>query len=250
MAAGRLIKVYDASKKTRGRPKGSKNKVKVTQTRKVSVATPSQVRRIAKKVLMGKTEQKHFDFNWGKGEINHNAYVLNSIKLNLTDSSVLPQQGDTDNSRDGNKIYISGVSVPMMLYTKAENPNTKFRVIAFKYNQGYNPFGTYEALFDNISGNVMLDKVNPDTVKIIFDKIVANGKYVSNTNTDEITLFKKYWIPIKKTFTFRADNSQNYNAPAYHYGLVVVAYDTYGTLTGTTNVAACQVWSRTYFKDL
>lgn len=249
MAGGKMILAFKGRGR-RGRPLGSKNKPKISLTKKVTVTTPSQVRKIAKKVLLKKTEQKYLDRDLGKTELNHNAYLTNSYKVILSDQAALPTQGDSDNNRDGNKIYVSGISVPMMLYTKADNPNTKFRVIAFKYNQGYNPFGTYEALFDNISGNVMLDKVNPDTVKIIFDKVIANGKYVSSTNTDEITLFRKFWIPVKKTFTFRADNSNQFNSPGYHYGLVVVAYDTYGTVTNGVTVGAVQLWQRLYYKDL
>lgn len=230
--------------------KGWKILPRVKKTVKQSVVTPAAARRIAKNVMLKKSEQKYIDYNHGKTEINHNAYATNAVRINLTDQARLPTQGDTDNSRDGNKIYVSGISVPMMLYTKGDNPNTKFRVICFRYSQGYNPFATYEALFDNIANNVMLDRINPDTTKVIFDKIVANGKYVSNTATDEITLFKKYWIPIKKTFVFRADNSQLFNYPSYNYGIVVVGYDTYGTIQDGATVGACQLWSRLYFKDL
>lgn len=244
------LKSARSSRYMRSKAKYGKQLPKVVTKLRRSVATPRLVRKIAKSVLLGKTEQKYFDYNHGKLEMNHNSYTLNGVKINMTSTNFLPTQGDTDNSRDGNKIYVSGISVPMMLYTKVDNPNTKFRVIAFKYAQGYNPFASYDSLFDPITNNVMLDRINPDLVKIVFDKIVANGKYISNQIADEITLFKKFWIPIKRTFTFRADNTQSYNSPSYHYGIVVVGYDTYGTVNDGTNVGAVQLWQRLYFKDL
>lgn len=224
---------------------------KVSKVTKQSVVTPAAARKIAKKVMIKNTEQKYVDTNIAKLELYHNSYLTNALKINLTDpTACLPSQGDTDNTRDGNKIYVSGISLPMMLYAKGDRLNTKFRVIAFRYAQGYNPFATYESLFENISGNTMLDKVNPDVVKILFDKIVTCGKInPGSTGQDEITVFRKYWIPIKRNFTFRADNTQYYNNPSYHFGLVVVAYDTYGTVQ-TDNIGAVQVWSRLYFKDV
>lgn len=230
--------------------KGWKILPKVKKTVRQSVVTPKLARKIAKSVMIKKTEQKYFDFNHGKVELNHNSYLISGVKINVTGNNQLPGQGDTDNARDGNKIYVSGVSIPMMLYTKVDNPNTKFRVICFRYAQSHNPFASYDSLFENISGNCMLDRVNPDLVTVLFEKIIGNGKYVSNQIADEITLFKKFWIPIKRTFTFRADNTQSYNSPSYHYGIVVVGFDTYGTVNDGTNVGAVQLWQRLYFKDL
>lgn len=251
MAAGRLIKVYSA--KRRGRPLGSKNKPKVSKTIKQTVTTPAMVRRIARKVIMKNTEQKFFDLNIGKTELYHNSYVINSFKHNTLGTNCLPPQGDTDNSRDGNAIYVSGISLPMMLYTKGDRLNTKFRVICFRYSQGYNPFATYESLFDNISGNCMLDKVNPDLVKVIFDKIIGNSNLQTLTGgsgNDEQTRFRKFWIPIKKKFVFRDDASQAFNRPLYNIGLVVLAYDTYGSIQNTENIGAVQLWQRLYYKDV
>lgn len=232
-------------------PKKSKKQLKLKVSRSVAVATPKDVRKIAKNVIMKNTEQKYFDWNHGKTELYHNSYTIGGKFLNVLDNAILPTQGDTDNSRDGNQIYVSGVSIPMMLYTKGDRLNTKFRVIAFKYSQGYNPNATYEALFDNISGNVMLDKVNPDTVKIIFDKTIGNTRlFPGGTGNDELTMFRKFWIPIKRKFTFRADNSTYFNTPNFNIGVAVVAYDTYGSITGTDNIGAVQLWTRLYFKDV
>ena len=235
----------------RAKLQSGKTLPKVTKKVKQSVVTPKACAQIAKNVLYKNTEQKTFDWSHGKTELYHNAYTVGGKFLNVLDSGILPTQGDTDNSRDGNQIYVSGVSVPMMLYTKGDRLNTKFRVICFRYSQGYNPYSTYEALFDNISGNVMLDKVNPDTTKIIFDKIVGNSKmFPGGTGNDELTIFKKFWIPIKRKFIFRADNSTYFNTPNYNIGLVIVAYDSYGSVQNVDNVGAVQLWTRLYFKDL
>lgn len=236
------------------RMKAKRSKLpKVTTKVKRYVATPKLVRKIAKQVMLGQSEQKFVDTNWSKIELYHNAYVVGAFTANLLSSVCLPAEGSTDNSRDGNKIYISGISVPLMLYTKGDRLNTKFRVICIKYSQGYNPFANYTALFDNISGNVMLDKPNPDLVKVIFDKTIGNSNFqtaTGSTGNDEQTRFKKFWVPIKRYFTFRDDNTQQYNKPAHNIGLIVVAYDTYGSIQTTDNVGAVQLWQRLYFRDV
>lgn len=193
------------------------------------------------------------DYNYGKTELYHNAYATGTFLQNVLASANLPSQGDTDNTRDGNQIYVSGISVPMMLYTKGDRLNTKFRIICFRYRQGYNPFATYESLFENISGNVMLDKINPDLVKVIFDKIVGNSNqltFTGGTGNDEQTRFKKFWIPIKRKFVFQADDSRDRSAPPFNIGLVVLTYDTYGSVQNVDNISAVQVWQRLYFKDI
>lgn len=187
------------------------------------------------------------DYNWGKAELNHNNYITGSFNPLLNGTALLPSQGDGDSNRTGNDIYARGIQCKMMFGCKADRHNTTFRVVVYKCTKGYS-IGTYTTVFDNQTGNVMLDGVDKDRVKVIMDKKFAQKVDVNDHNANkEITFFRKIWIPHKSLYKFYDDGAQDNSYP-YDIRMCVLAYDAYGTLI-TDNIGYVQMWSRFYFKD-
>lgn len=229
------------------KPRRYKKKTYKTKP-KPKALTANSIKSFVRKAILKKTETKHVDRDHGQANLAHQSFPLSFTKSLLT-TTTLPAQGQTEYTRDGNKIHLKGIMLRCMFYSNGSYPNTKFRVIVVKHRRGYNPAATYTSLFDNVSGNLMLDSVDADKCKVVIDRIIQNNKVVSNTIADEITTFRKFYIPINKTMRFESDTSVEYSAPLFNYQVFIFGYDTYGTIF-ETGVGGCQVWQRTYFKDL
>ena len=206
---------------------------------------------LIKKVTLKTNELKYKDNDFGKAELYHNSNT--SSYWVLTDFG--PSQGTGDNERIGNQINVSGVKITMMFYTKADRPNTKFRVIVYSAPYKSSPPKTpYAQLYDAVTGNVMIDTMNKDRVKIlksfiVYPKGVSANLIGDGTAVDggEVTCFRKFWIPYRTKLRFSDDSSTTEITNRSIY-CVVMAYDTYGTLV-TDNVGACQSWQRLYYRD-
>lgn len=218
--------------------------------RNPGVVTRNRMRGI-KQTIMRMKETKFVDFFWGKHELYHAVYNIPGAQtaafyqLN-TPNGCLPAQGDGDSNRNGNDIYARGIQVKMMLGCKQDRHNTNFRILVFKTSKGYDR-SAYTQVFDNQTGNVMLDGVDKDRVSVVFDKKVSFKPINPSPDGKEITIFRKFWIPHKTLYKFYDDGQQGNSYP-YDVWMVVMAYDAYGTLT-TDNIAYVQTWSRFYFKD-
>jgi hypothetical protein len=206
---------------------------------------------LIKKVTLKTNELKYKDTNFGKAELYHNVHY-NSYWV-LTDFG--PSQGVADDQRIGNQINMSGVKITMMFYTKADRPNTKFRVIVYSAPYGSSPPGTaYGSLFDNVTGNVMIDSMNKDRVKVlksfmVYPKGVSANLIGDGTTIDnkEVTCFRKFWIPYRTKVRYPDDGSATELTNRSIY-VMIMAYDSYGTLV-TDNVGAVQSWQRLYYRD-
>lgn len=212
--------------------------------RAAGVVTRSRTRGIRQTIM--RMKETHFvDYNWSKHELYHNQW-LTAWKPKLNGTYHLPSQGDGDSQRTGNDIYARGIQLKMMFGCKQDRHNTTFRVLALKVTKGYD-ITNYSQVFDNQTGNVMLDGVDKDRVTVLFDKKVHYKPINPSPDGKEITIFRKYWIPHKTLYKFYDDGEQNNSYP-YDIYVTVMAYDAYGSL-GTDNIAYVQAWSRFYFKD-
>lgn len=210
---------------------------------------PLNMRRFRKnirRIVNGSKEMHFVDYSWGKSELYHNTYAGTFVgKLNGT--AMLPSQGDGDSNRTGNDILARGISCKLMFGCKADRHNTTFRVIVFRTTKGY-AISPYTQVFDNQTGNVMLDALDKDRVKVISDKKYSQKVDVNDHNANkEITFFRKLWIPHKALYKFY-DDGLNDNSYPYDIHLAIMCYDAYGSLV-TDNIAYVQLWSRFYFKD-
>lgn len=205
------------------------------------------VRKFIKRVIKGDKETHFVDYNWGKTELYHNSYNTGSFIGKLNGTPNLPSQGDGDSNRTGNDIYARGISCKIMFGAKADRKNTTFRVMVLRTTKGY-ALTPYGQVFDNQTGNIMLDGADKDRVKVLYDKKHFQKVYVDQgIAAKEVTFFRKIYIPHKTLYKFY-DDGVNDNSYPYDLHLVVMAYDAYGSLT-TDNVGYCQVWSRFLFKD-
>lgn len=209
------------------------------------------MRRFRKNIrrIVNKGKEMHFvDFNLGKIELYHNSYStpFNCLRHQLNNVVCLPPQGDGDSNRTGNDIIARGISFKVMLGCKQDRHNTTFRVMVIRTTKGYN-ISSYTSVYDNQTGNIMLDAADKDRVKVLLDKKVHYKPINPSPDGKEITIFRKYWIPHKATYKFYDDGTQDNSYP-YDIHVIIMAYDAYGSLT-TDNIGYAQLWSRFYFKD-
>jgi hypothetical protein len=232
------------------RKKSAKGKRVYRKSATKSAKTKSLINLI-KKVSLKTNELKYVDFDHGKTELYHN--VHNSVQISAMSHG--PIQGDGDDQRVGNEIQLSGVKLTLMFYSKMDRPNTKFRLIV--YSAPYNsspPSTSYGNLFDNVTGNVMIDSMDKDVVKVhknmlIYPKNISANivAFPEEEMAKEVTSFRKVWIPYRTKVRY-ANNTAYTELTNRSFYVLVMAYDTYGTLV-TDNIGAVQCWQRFYYRD-
>jgi hypothetical protein len=235
------------------RKKSSKGKRGYRKSSAKSAKTKSLISLI-KKVSLKQNELKYVDTDHGKTELYHN--VHNDFGIIAT--SFGPEQGDGDQQRIGNEINLSGIKLTLMFYSKMDRPNTKFRLIV--YSAPYNsskPNLAYNNLFDNVTGNVMIDSMDKDAVKVHKNMLIYPKNVSANLTAfpefeanKEVTSFRKVWIPYRTKVRY-ADNTGSGASTELtnrSFYVLVMAYDTYGTLS-SDNIGAVQCWQRFYYRD-
>lgn len=208
---------------------------------------------MVRRMINASKETKRVDFSHGRQTLYHNggvavAPIVWPIKTNSQTQVWAPQQGDGDSQRDGNDIFVKGLTVRMMVNLPADRLNTKIRCLLVKVPRGTTVTG-YTDIMDNITGNSQIDPIDKDRCKVVSQfYMVPNKVNPSNGATGkESTMYKKLYIPINKTSKF-IDDGTLANFDEWDYYLLQWAYDTYTSLPGDA-VAYCQLWSRTTFKD-
>lgn len=207
---------------------------------------------LIKKVTLKQSELKYCDYNYGKTELYHNIHN-NFATTPIT--GIGPIQGNGDAQRIGNEILLSGIKLTFMFYTKLDRPNTKFRVIIYSapYNS-YSPANTYATIFDDVTSNTMIDSVDKDAIKVhkqfyVYPKNISAN--LTGLGTDvvgkEVTTFRKIWVPYRTKVKF-VDDASTAEITNRSYYVMVMAYDSYGSLT-TDNVGAVQCWQRYFYRD-
>ena len=206
-----------------------------------------------KKMILSNKESKRVDYAHGRNPLYHNggADILPfdwKVCTNAEVNTWCPNQGDGDNQRDGNDIYVKGITCRMQFNLPADRLNTKIRCILLKCPRGYS-VATYTQSMDQVTGNAMIDPVDKDRVKVIKQFFVGQKAFnpQQGSTAKEITLYRKIYLPINRVVKFSDDGTlQNFHEWDYH--LLMWGYDTWTTLPGDV-VAYCQMWSRTTFKD-
>lgn len=207
-------------------------------------------------MIQNSNESKRCDYSWGRQALYHNGggdSLGGAIRYNITAANIggiWPTQGDTEESRDGNDIYVKGITLRMQFNIPADRLNAKFRVAVIRSPKGSNPISSVAGMFDNITGNFMIDPWDKDRIQVVKQIFVAPGKSLNPgtaTGGKEITHYRKIWIPFNKVVKF-FDNNDTNNSLLHDYHLVIYGYDTWGTLPGDI-VGYCQIWQRLTFKD-
>lgn len=208
--------------------------------------TKSNVLSIVKKAQLKSAESKFKLRNHGLNTLLHN--VVSYYALNIG-ANCLPTQGTADGERIGDKINVGGLFVRMMFFQKLDRHNVSFTVRVLKLS----PLGstTYGAIFDNTTGNSLIDQINKDACKVLYSKTI---KKIINPDLSgvggadkEFSFTHKFFIPYRKEYVFQTNNSYSHNDTDLY--LQICAYDTYGTLI-TDNIANVQILSNLYYKDI
>lgn len=218
-------------------------------------------------VLMKKAETKYFDIGFEDRQLYHNLGSEPSppgvvIPVNVTSSSdwfnpwAKIQQGTLRLNRIGDKITPRGMSLKLYLATKADRPNTMFRVIVAilpKELAGVvttNVFDPFQIANNGTLGNNML--FPPDTdegVKFLYDRIHKVGlNQVEAVANKEKTKQVRLWIKRKRSSTIVYNTAGNtiVNKPLAVY---CIPYEQYSTLT-TDRVGSWAGFMRMYYKDV
>lgn len=205
------------------------------------------IKQIAQKVVNKNTETKCKDWNKGKVEYYHNVPQL----LELNSSDALPSRGTGVADRVGDSVRKVGTRHTMLIGGKEDRTNVTYRLMYITYPRDASY--AYDDFFINKTGNALLDRMNTDLVKII--KTVYIKPQKSNifahmpsggSVAREYTIAKKIWLPSKSIIKFPDGGTSE--ASNRKFGVIITAYDAYGTLT-SDNIAYIQHLVSNYFKD-
>jgi len=210
--------------------------------------------RAIKRTVFNMKELKYKDLKLDDFAMKHNAYSV-AYKLKLftgvipgTSQNWMPEQGDTSHTRDGNEIYLSGIQVRLQLRFFPDRLNGKCLIHVVKVPKGQSIFA-YEDVYDNITGNIMLDPMDKDKVKCIYKKTVYPG--VMNpgvpTTGKDVCRYLNFFVPYKGTLRFQGDTETTHNM-AHDYHLIIQAYDSANSLV-SDDVASVQSYFRVMWRD-
>lgn len=207
--------------------------------------------RAIKRVNFSMKELKYKDWQFSETTIYHNNTTTGfyTLQINNGNSTIMPAQGDTTHTRDGNEVYMSGCTVRLLVKFFSDRLNGKCQVhlISVPKGQSVSP---YENVWDNIANNVMLDPYDKDRVRVHARKVVYPG--IMNpgvpTTGKEVTRVCKLYVPYRQKVRFTGDADYTHNM-ARDYFLLINAFDSQGSLT-TDSVCTVQAYFRTLWRDL
>jgi len=217
----------------------------------------SKIARICKKTIFRMTESKSRPHSHGKEEIYHN--VRKDFVTALNSSFVMPTQGSGDGNRNGDRIFVSGWKVRLVLGQKFDRPNVTWKIWVLRMgNQIDNLSNCWRA----VTGNMLLDPLNMDQVsKVLYTKTIKPASSTmfrqgtilagievpeAEAQTKEQTFARSFWIPYRKEYKFKDDGGTSHNDNPIV--LFIGAYDAFGTAT-TDNIGYCQAFSEVFYRD-
>lgn len=187
--------------------------------------------------------------------VTHNAVSFYNIFNNTAPDAVkhpIPTQGDGDGNRNGDEIFATGVRLSGSLQVLNANKSATFRMFIVEHNdQVYSSgsnLGTYNETFHNVTGSTQLDTFQHDRIRPKYiGTLKCPARDVSDTQDGTIN-FKK-WIPLKRKFTFRQDDSPALATGLKNkYSLMILGYDKINTVN-LTHIADIAVHATLYYKD-
>lgn len=207
-----------------------------------------QLSTMMKKVALKTTETKFSNLSIAKWELYHNS--LKQASINIATSFAV--QGDDDDKRIGNEIYLTGIKFRLMLGQKSDRPNVTFKIFVVEFNSSQAGTIENEAHFYHwASQNVLLDAVQSHRFKV-HKAITYKGKLSSlevGETSREVTYPLQFWIPLKRKISFQQDSGTTPSSGMKdNFRIVIAAYDAYGTLS-SDNIGYAQGCATVYFKD-
>lgn len=235
-------------------------------------ATRNTVKSLVRKEVNKNIETKQSVYSATDGtEIGHNSFItIDNTPLYTTKGVTDPQASQTSN-RIGDEINFKGLQMKMMLELNERYSDVTYRILVIKSSRGDTPQNT--TLWNNVSGNRMLDTINTERYTVIYQKwgkikapnygalsAVEGASYVSSglyntgalsraTKIVKIRLSpKQLKLGVIKYDGAFGDSSQ---LKFFDYTVLLYAYSNYSTsqLLGY-NVLRLNDYIRTmYFKD-
>lgn len=207
--------------------------------------------RNVRKIMNMNKELNFLDYAFGKSELYHNTYTTGTCLFPLNDAATsgkLPTQGDGDSQRTGNQILPRSFRLRVMVLLKGDRINAKVRFMVLSFPKGVVP-STIGSFMDAVTGNLHIDPIDTGRVRKHVDRTIGyrNVNPGPGAAAKEVTIFRNFNVPLRGTWTFYDDGSQD-NSCLRDYYVITVAYDTYGSLV-TDNIAAVQIWRRFSFRD-
>lgn len=219
------------------------------------------------RVLMKKTETKHFDIGLEDHQLYHNLgsgvgavppTTVTSIQTWFNPWEYI-QQGTNRQSRIGDKISPTGMSIKMYFANKYDRVNTAIRLIVAlmpKTIQGavtgtaQNPFQIPNLYSCN--NHMVMPPDGDKGIKFLYDRVhrmsTQSKDIVGAPSGKELTKIVKLWIKRKKSSPIIFDQSTNsiVNRPIAIYA---IPYEQYST-PQTANITSCAGFMRLYYKDI
>lgn len=229
-------------------PKKQYNRKTKKNNKKVAGMTTNQLATMMKKVALKTSETKFKSISLPKWELYHNS--LNESGTNISSSFLF--QGDDDNARVGNEVYLTGIKYRLLLGQKADRPNVTYKIYIVEYDAGQAGTVSNEAHFYHwVSQNVLLDAIQSNRWKVL--KAITFKAKIGSLEVGETSKEKTYplsfWVPMKRKISFQQDSSAMVSMGMKdNLRVVVAAYDAYGTLP-SDNIAYVQGCATCYYKD-
>ena len=226
------------------------------KTTRSEVAT-SKLRTLVRKAIVANDkknlEVKKSVFTSTDGnQIGHNDFITLDNNILSTGQGTANPDNSIFNNRIGDKITLRGSKIALFVELNERYSDVTFRLLVIKCPKGDTP--TKSTLFNNISGNKMLDTLNTDRYTIISQKFfklkspniasngVASGGLLTGAGVVDMlngqqtvlsraTKIIKVWIPGKAFSKNGVIQYENGTAQVkfFDYRVVIYAYSNYAT---------------------
>lgn len=253
---------------------------KVRKDAKRRKPNTKMIRRIANQIV-----QRNIETKTSQNTVTDGVEILHNNFVTLTSQLLYTFQGTSDpeasiGARIGDRIKLKGVSLRMMLELNERYSDVTFRIIVIRAARGDTP--TRATLFNNESGNKMLDSLNKERYTVLKQKFVklrapnvsmagTNGTSTQHvyppaestgvyypTGTAEYnslsraTRIVRMWIPgtrFGRGGNIQYENGQQYTK-FFDYHVVCYAYSNYSTLQDFFEVGRVNEYlTKMYYKD-
>lgn len=206
------------------------------------------MRKIARQESLRLSETKAVGDVDENQELFHNLPDYYTNMLNIT-QGVKDPQGNMNEARVGDEIYLKRIQVKFWLSNKADRPNCMYRIILFWYNS--NDTVNNNLVFKT-AGNKMLDIINTEQISVIGQKYIKSGASYSTgvSSVDGSAKEHSYLFSMGKSYkAHKIIYDENSPHPKKrNIGFAVVAYDAFGTLQ-SDQIASYAFRYQVFYKD-
>lgn len=198
------------------------------------------------------TETKYNDINTSH-ELFHNGGALAGQAFVQDYNMLQTNQGTSQFTRVGDKVWAKGLKVKMWLSNKLDRSNVIYRIFAITMpndSLSANPSNLFSGSVP-ASPNFLIEILNTDKYKVLYQKMInvqTTSKWGGTDVQRETSRYHSFYLKLNRMVSYSADNG---NIPKYQrdiIGIGVLCYDAFGTLL-TDNIASYRLKSRFYFKD-